>query len=121
MAPDKMGTCVEVVMTEKTLAYPAPSGRLASLRVRPIRALTTTAELDKYLTTTSAAKILGVSPNMVLRYVWAGRLRATRDLNDRWLIERTDVKEMAAVRARILRDRARFSAVPPRDPAPAGR
>jgi excisionase family DNA binding protein len=103
-------------MTEKTLVAPAPSVRLASLRVRPIRALTTTAELDKYTTTTQAAKVLGVSGNMVLRYLYAGRLRGSRDLNDRWLIMRSDVQEMAAVRRRLLRDRKRFSAVPPRDP-----
>jgi excisionase family DNA binding protein len=108
-------------MTEKTLVAPAPSVRLASLRVRPIRTLTATAELGKYTTTSRAAKILGVTGNMVLRYVYAGRLRATRDLNDRWLIMRSDVQEMAAVRRRLLRDRKRFSSVPPRDPDSAGR
>jgi excisionase family DNA binding protein len=108
-------------MAEKMVVAPTPSVRPTASRVRPIRTLTATAELSRYVTTTQAGRLLGVSGNMVLRYVHAGRLRATRDLNDRWLIMRSDAQEMAAVRRRLLRDRQRFSSAPPRDPAPTGR
>ena len=64
--------------------------------------MATTAPPAEYLTTTTIAELLGVSPDKILSWIRAGELRAidvstTRGQRPRWRISRSDLEEFGYV------------------------